>query len=494
MSTDATLAALQQQNRELQRQVAELEAQIQRQNYGAMARLNMMLEMTAALLVTRDTEAVLTVAAQQARALIPGTVQTMIYLADVNGSLVLRRANGEVCPELVLEPHQGVAGRAFVSPRSMLIAGPELHTALTELDEVRQAVFQELLGPNWPPLCALAAPLRLDDQRLGAIVLYGGTQAHLFHPRDIQFVEALAHLISVVLNDALQEERARELQHDLDRSRTRQAETQAQLNSVQAQLLQSAKLAAVGELAASVAHEINNPLYAARNSLYLVDRKLPAESAARQFLDIAQNELGRIARIISRMRDFYRPTRAELVPTDLNQLLEETLALVSTHLRHGKVEVTTVFGFDLPLLVVSADQIRQVFLNIILNACDAMRDGGTLSVSTRLVPLEEDGAGAAAPCTRLGYAIAIQDNGSGVPPEVMPHLFEPFYTTKTQGTGLGLAISAHIVAQHGGHITVDTELGRGTTFTIILPCDGRRGTAVDADVAPYLLHQLDQED
>lgn len=226
-------------------------------------------------------------------------------------------------------------------------------------------------------------------------------------------------------------------------------------------MLQSAKLAAVGELSASVAHEINNPLYAARNSLYLIEQDLPPDAPQRGYLAIAQQELGRIARIITRMRDFYRPSRSELASTNINSILRETLELVQTHLRHGRITTTTSFDPDLPLSIAHADQLRQVFLNIILNACDAMPRGGELRVTTQLIKARQD-----APDT---IGVIISDTGVGIAPEHRPHLFEPFYTTKPQGTGLGLAISAHIVTQHGGRITVESEVGKGTTFTILLP-------------------------
>jgi two-component system NtrC family sensor kinase len=294
-------------------------------------------------------------------------------------------------------------------------------------------------------------------------VLYSGTHAHLFHPRDLPFVQALGDLAAVAIAENRQRTRAARLQHDLAQTQSLHAEAQARLNAAQAQLLQSAKLAAVGELAASVAHEINNPLYAARNSLYLVEQDLPPDAPQRPFLQIAQNELGRIARIITRMRDFYRPARDELEPTELNDLLAETIELVHTHLRHGQVTVTTDFEPGLPLVTAHADQLRQVFLNLMLNACDAMPHGGILSVSTRLVP-----ATSAEPAT---IAAQVTDTGVGIPDEHMPHLFEPFYTTKPQGTGLGLAISMHIVTQHGGNITVASRGGEGTSFMVTLPAN-----------------------
>jgi hypothetical protein len=185
---------------------------------------------------------------------------------------------------------------------------------------------------------------------------------------------------------------------------------------------------------------------------------MPPDAPQRHFLTIAQNELGRIARIITRMRDFYRPARDELELTEVNDLLAETIELVQTHLRHGHVTVTASFCPNLPLLVAHPDQLRQVFLNLMLNACDAMPNGGQLHISTELSCRNER--------DEQWVVVAVRDTGVGINPEHMPHLFEPFYTTKPQGTGLGLAISAHIVTQHGGHIQVESTPGVGSTFTV----------------------------
>jgi two-component system NtrC family sensor kinase len=373
---------------------------------------------------------------------------------------VLRAASGGATPTLVLPPGQAPSGRAFLAPRAMLMVGPELELALDELTAEQRTALEGLLQ-QWPPVSALLAPLRIEGQRLGALVLYGGTHAHLFHPRDLPFVQALADLVAVAIAEATQRERAALLQRDLIQTQSLHAEAQARLDTAQAQLLQSAKLAAVGELAASVAHEINNPLYAARNSLYLVEQDIPPDAPQRSFLEIAQNELGRIARIITRMRDFYRPSRAELEPTQMNVLVLETIELTQTHLRHGQVTVVTELAPTLPPIMAHPDQVRQVLLNLMLNACDAMPTGGTLRVVTQDLPAA---AGQAA-----AIVIRVADTGVGIPAQHLPHLFEPFYTTKAQGTGLGLAISAHIVTQHGGHINVESTSGTGTIFTITLP-------------------------
>jgi two-component system, NtrC family, sensor kinase len=401
---------------------------------------------------------------REATSLFPGTSGALLFLADADGRELRLGASsgGPIAPGLVMSPGQGVAGRAFLAPRAMLMVGPELEAALADLDPVQEAAKAGLIAP-WPPAGALLAPLRIEGQRIGALVLYGSTHAHLFHPRDLPFVQALSDLAAVAIAENRQRNRAAKLQHDLDQTQSLHAEAQARLDAAQAQLLQSAKLAAVGELAASVAHEINNPLYAARNSLYLVEQDLPPEAPQRPFLQIAQSELGRIAKIITRMRDFYRPARDELETTYVNALLTETIELVQTHLRHGQVAVETDFAPDLPPLVAHADQLRQVFLNLMLNACDAMSQGGTLFVATAVRP----------PAAEKPAAVLVQvrDTGTGIAAEHLPHLFEPFYTTKPNGTGLGLAISMHIITQHGGSMTLDTAVGVGSTFTISLPLE-----------------------
>jgi len=455
---DAQIAAL-------QARVIELEAQVGSQRMlqatTPTERLNTLLAVSAALLVTHDIEAIMGLIVQRAVQLFPGASGALLFLAEAeSGDLKLRAASSGPPGGLIVQPGRGLAGRAFLSPRAMLLVGPEFELAVGELDPAKIAWLEQMLQP-WPPVSALLAPLRSETQRLGALVLYGGTHAHMFIPRDLPFVQALADLAAVAIAETAERERAQLLQRNLTQTESLHAETQARLDTAQAQLLQSAKLAAVGELAASVAHEINNPLYAARNSLYLVEQDLPPGAPQRQFLEIAQSELGRIARIITRMRDFYRPTRVELEPTTINDVLMATIDLVQTHLRHGQVAVTTDLADDLPQMTAHTDQLRQVFLNLMLNACDAMPNGGTLRITSHAHPASAD--------QPVDIIVRIADTGIGIAPEHRAHLFEPFYTTKAQGTGLGLAISAHIITQHGGTIEVASEVGVGTTFTVRLP-------------------------
>jgi two-component system NtrC family sensor kinase len=442
---------------EARAEMVEREAELQQSRaIDLSARLSTILSISAALLISRDVDAIVQRVVQEAVGLFPGTTAAHLFLVDTESErLCLRASAGGV----ERTGYLGLAPIGILAPRAMLLVGPQLELALDQLAGQDRAALQAAL-PAWPPQSALVAPLRVESQRLGTLVLYGGISAHLYHPRDIPFVQALADLTAVAVDEVTQRARAAALQRDLAITQSLHAEAQARLNTAQAQLLQSAKLAAVGELSASVAHEINNPLYAARNSLYLVEQDLAPEAPQRAFLGIAQQELGRIARIITRMRDFYRPTKSELAATSINGLLRETLELVQTHLRHGHIDAVATYA-ELPHTVAHADQLRQVFLNIILNACDAMPRGGELRVTTQLLQTRPD-----SPAT---IGVYISDTGVGIPPEHRPHLFEPFYTTKAQGTGLGLAISAHIITQHGGRISVESEVGHGATFTILLP-------------------------
>ncbi len=459
------LTATQARESVAQATIAALEAQLALRNSVGNgepnARLNTLLAICAALLVSHDVNAIMQLVVDEARALLAGTQNALLFLAEPNADfLVLQAASTGDVPPMLVHPRQSVAGRAYCAPRAMLIVGPELEQAIDEFDQTQRALLRSMIEP-WPPSSALAAPLRVERQALGALVLYGGAHGHLYHPRDLPFIQALADLTAVAIDEVRQRAQTAALQRDLARSRIEYAEAQARLDAAQAQLLQSAKLAAVGELSASVAHEINNPLYAARNSLYLVEQDLPPEAPQRAFLEIAQTELGRIARIITRMRDFYRPSRSELLATDVNNLLDETIELVRTHLRHSLVTLNLELAGDMPSIIAHADQLRQVFLNIILNACDAMPEGGCLTVGTRC---RYDNRG-----QQQAVEVRIADNGVGIPAEHLEHLFEPFYTTKPQGTGLGLAISAHIVTQHSGRISVESTVGTGSLFTIILP-------------------------
>ena len=232
-------------------------------------------------------------------------------------------------------------------------------------------------------------------------------------------------------------------------------------------LFDSEKLAATGRLAASIAHEINNPLEAIQNSLYLLVNKVPQDDPNFKFLDIARRETERMSRILRQMLGFYRPAAA-MQPTDVNALIDEAEALVAKRLRDRKVRLVKDLDRALPQIIASADQLKQVILNLILNGAESMAEGGTITISTAVY------RDAGARFLRSdAIQIQIRDTGTGIAEEHMPHIFEPFFSTKGEkGTGLGLWVSNGIILSHGGSLQVRSRVGQGTTFSITLPIGG----------------------
>jgi signal transduction histidine kinase len=232
-------------------------------------------------------------------------------------------------------------------------------------------------------------------------------------------------------------------------------------------LFDSEKLAATGRLAASIAHEINNPLEAVQNALYLLQKEFGEDSAKRPYLDIAARETQRMSRILRQMLGFYRQQEA-MAATDLNALVEEAGGLVVKRLRERGVQIENQLDPGLPRIRASADQLKQVLLNLMLNAADSMPKGGTITVATQ--------AGAGAETEVFGrdaVQIQVRDTGAGIPDELLAQIFEPFFSTKPgKGTGLGLWVSQGIVQSHGGTMRVRSRVGRGTTFMITLPVQG----------------------
>jgi two-component system NtrC family sensor kinase len=250
--------------------------------------------------------------------------------------------------------------------------------------------------------------------------------------------------------------------HDLTKLRELERRTLEQ------QLGESEKLAAVGRLAAAVAHEINNPLEAIKNALYLLVTRGAPDDPNRQFLELAQKETERVSGIIRQMLGLYHTAPAKAL-VDINRLVEETLALLERQLRRSRITLRAELEPALPPVLASGDQLKQVLLNLSLNARDAMPEGGTLHITTRMARKADQELLLGGP----SVLVQIRDTGTGIPEENLRYIFEPFFSTKGGGgTGLGLWVSQDIIKQHGGQIRVRSRPGRGTTFTIALPVEG----------------------
>ncbi|MBI4543378.1 MAG: PAS domain-containing protein, partial [Gemmatimonadetes bacterium] len=234
---------------------------------------------------------------------------------------------------------------------------------------------------------------------------------------------------------------------------------------VQRQIAQSEKLAAVGQLAAGVMHEVNNPLAtigACIEALGARGQDAPPEVASgiAEYLKIMDSEVQRCKRIVEELLDLSRPKAGAKSPQVVNRLVEQTLLLLRHHDRFKRLTVRRELAEGLPAVWASDDQLTQVCMALMLNAMDAMNARGTLTVATGLNPGRAD-----------EVVIAFSDTGAGIARQDIPKIFEPFYTTKPpgRGTGLGLSICYGIVADHRGRIEVDSTLGRGSTFKVILP-------------------------
>ena len=259
--------------------------------------------------------------------------------------------------------------------------------------------------------------------------------------------------------------------HDLTRAR------ELEEHRVREQLFESEKLAATGRLAASIAHEINNPLEAIKNALYLLVGRADEDDPDFRFLALAQRETERVSRIIRQMLGVARPS-VTFAPIDVNEVVGEALQLLGPQLRQSHATLTVNLDDHLPRVRASADQLKQVFLNLLLNAKDAMPTGGGLLIQTRIAH-EGDSEFLAG----RHIIIRIRDDGAGIPPDILPHVFEPFFSTKSerQGTGLGLWVCQDIIHHHGGQILVRSMVGRGTTFLVALPFIGDHDTQQGAN-------------
>ena len=240
--------------------------------------------------------------------------------------------------------------------------------------------------------------------------------------------------------------------------------------SVQEAAQRTERLATAGKLAACIAHEINNPLEAAGNLLYLVELS-HLDEQARAYLSQAQGELKRVAEIATHTLKFYKQQHAP-ESVNLAELFETALLLFQPRLEHGNISVERDWDPDISPLLCRAGELRQVLANLVSNAMDAMPFGGTLRLSLRVYGPDLE--------------ITVSDTGCGMAPEIQAQIFEPFFTTKgLRGTGLGLFLSAEIVAKHSGTIEVQSSIEpkqSGTTFRVRLPLL-REQTLPDADVS-----------
>jgi two-component system NtrC family sensor kinase len=304
----------------------------------------------------------------------------------------------------------------------------------------------------------MAVPLVTKDRLLGVIAV-SSSQREAYDRGDLNTLQAIAATISMALENA-------HLYEELKTLLREREETEAHL-------IQSEKMAALGRLLATITHEVNNPLQAIQGCLTLASEELAGrrrQEKLSRYIHVASNEIEHIADIVRRTRAFYRPGMGGLRPINVHAVLESVLNLSSKQLQYNDIVVERDWASDLPKVTANADQLRQVFLNFVLNAIDAMPGAGTLRVRTSLDHVLVGGRGEPLPAARIQFS----DTGEGIPVEVQSRIFEPFVTTKEDGTGLGLFVAYGAIKAHGGEITVTSEPGQGTTFAVLLPLEQTR--------------------
>jgi len=372
---------------------------------------------------------------------------------DTLHALAWSGVDGELFEGVVLAPGEGVAGRA-VAERRLVSSADILNDPDVALSEPLRARLT-----RFGHRVLVAAPLIARDQVVGALVL--GDDDRDFSSEERQTLQTFADQAALALDNARLYATARD---SLQR-----------LHDTQAQLVQAGKLSAVGQLVSGVAHELNNPLSVIIGYGQLLTRRDVADTVRRP-LDAIMSQADRMARIVRNLLYFARQRPPERAPVDLHQIIDQTLALRLNQLTLSGVVVERDFAPDLPLLTGDLHQLEQVFLNLLLNAEQAIVGasdrGGRIVFQTRLAD------GGATVCA------SIIDDGPGIPEEALSRVFEPFFTTKDvgAGTGLGLSVSYGIVEEHQGLLTVESRPGR-TVFTLALPV-GEPPAPAPAVVAP----------
>jgi len=310
------------------------------------------------------------------------------------------------------------------------------------LDDISTESEQKIIMMFHP---GVVVPMIYQSRLSGILLISDKMSKNEFTLDDIEFLSILANQIAVAIENA----------------RLYEAEKTAseQLRAAQHQLVNTERLAALGEMSTRVAHEINNPLGIIKNYMLLVRRAMGKNIEASGYADIVGQEIDRIAHIVRELLDFYRPVRDDLEPVDVIGVMDDVLTLMDRQFKKLSIELFTDFSIDQYLINGSADNLKQVYLNIIINACDAMSSGGKLGIK---IKLEDE-----------NLLIIFCDTGPGIPPDIIPRIFEPFYTTKEsgKGTGLGLSVCYGIIKRHGGSITYKNT-NDGGCFEIKLPISG----------------------
>ncbi|MGA2624278.1 MAG: cache domain-containing protein [Bacteroidota bacterium] len=299
----------------------------------------------------------------------------------------------------------------------------------------------------------ISRPLKKLEETANKIA--DGEYRHDFTVHAPSEIEHLASSLSKMAKDL--EAEKRELEEWGSTLEKKVEQRTEEIKKIHSQMFRSEKLASLGKLAAGVAHEINNPLTGILTNSSLLLEDLAADDPRREDVEVMVKETIRCREIVKRLLDFAKQSKPQKKLTDINSLIENIVLLVRNQTSFRNIRIDKDLTADIPGIQADADQVQQVFINIVLNAAEAMTKGGMLTITSRLSRSKDF------------IEIIFKDNGPGIPESVKEKIFDPFFTTKEHGTGLGLSISYGIIEQHGGTISVESTPGEGSVFTIELP-------------------------
>ena len=326
---------------------------------------------------------------------------------------------------------------------SVLARAVREHTTCHMTERPDGAVFPDLVGATH----FVAVPLLSRGQAIGAIFADNRYSDHPITERHMHTLEALACLASV----AIQSHR---LSVELGRKVEELERAYENLREHQARLIESERIAAMGQLSAMIVHEIKGPLVSIGGLARLVKREIPPDHPHSEHLGIVADQVTRLEELIQDITDLSLSTQIRRTSVYLNKIVEQSMALVSKRLEESGVRTHLRLDAEVPAMSLDRNRIQQVLVNLFENALHAMSEGGTLSVYTRR--------------TQAGIELEVRDTGEGIPTEISDRVFQPFFTTKPRGSGLGLAICRQIVERHGGRIEV-ARRNPGTGFIVRLP-------------------------
>jgi signal transduction histidine kinase len=377
-----------------------------------------------------------------------------VFIADEKGTLTIGGFGGtsqsvvkRAMRSFEYPVEGGITGHVFKTGESVVVN-----------DVLQDARYRSIKG--WQAGSEMCVVIREGVKILGIIDVESSSRNAFTH-NDFMALESLAGILASVLTSADQYQR---LQVMITQLRSTQVELRSRMEaqrSAENRLIQAAKLAAVGEMAAGLAHELNNPLTSVTGFAELALDEIPAESEMHKDIEIVLREALRARSVVRRLLDFARQSESVRARTSLNEIVEDVVAL-SKHLMHTSgVKLLLDLEVNLPWVMVDANQMKQVLLNLVHNALQAMPGGGEMKILTETVSRNN----------RDWVVVTVMDSGIGISPRDQARIFEPFFTTKGNqgGTGLGLSVTYGIVTDHGGQIDVESEPGKGSKFTVWLP-------------------------